>query len=387
MFTRARRTRGQRVGVGKEAAFDRQPLEDRNDTRGANGKDYITRWAQPQGPTNYQEARSVVNSCVYKGFACGRNLDLPASILGEPVTGVAPSPWGIQYTPKCTELVDGLIFINATPSCHEQLAEELRRWNLYIVAHAGDYGSFFEAVDPQTVPGTFQAFKQRILAANVGRPNNVASWYVNSRNERIDFLNTHGLDQFEWGIRAVDGRPIASTNISQWPFLAGDILQASRDGLVRIRNARTNSTVTLDLRNHRAPIRTLDEDYPPTLEIARIDALKGQTRPARSVIHATDQRNNIDWNRFSIVKPPVLGNASYFWEGGLPYVGYLPNPFERGADRFEVELCDKANLCVRKTVEVTITGAEDDKRGLMSSGSGSWSARVSVLNNDDDPHT
>lgn len=197
-------------------------------------------WLRVLG-THAPELRN--NSCVAPNFACGVNLEIPASI------------------PASCRLRDGAFeFLDfSARRCPLQLG-------FYVAARiapcdsgrcgdqAKNFGAF-ELREASDMP--FAAFRERVLRNNRGRSlhSDGLSHYVSSDGRH--FVFEVFAERSLWPIVSIDGH-VQSRSFQRWPLAEGDIVHASGDGLIRIDNPWQSERLTLDARDPLRPTRTLE---------------------------------------------------------------------------------------------------------------------------------
>ena len=206
------------------------------------------------------------NACLWFGFACGFNYrdaeDVPDGNGGfvqihrcfVPGLDNAPAQWSFLNSATCKGLTGGsspFFVVRYLLSCDGKHA-----------CPAGRRFGFFEAVDASSDPSdaAFAAFRRKVVAANPSVfPNGDAS---SAAIEKEGVYRTFGnvLLHFE-----IVGGPSRVTSvfggvrvpeISDWPFLDGDVLNAKGDGIVTFKNPRTKLSILWDFSDVKNPKRS-----------------------------------------------------------------------------------------------------------------------------------
>jgi hypothetical protein len=195
------------------------------------------------------------NLCVWRGFACGLNIVIPADLE----TCLTPRPgapdWSFIDTAQCRAFTD------VGPGRPNQ--------RLYIVIHRrpcpdSDYGcrtnaGFVEVMPVANAPFAepFLLFADRVVARNpTAIFGGLQGEYNTARGQKIRFaILAHQDAADDWEIRWVDGQ--GQKAVDDWTFAEGDVMNGAGDGRVTIRNPFLNRTLDLDLRDEDAPKRTI----------------------------------------------------------------------------------------------------------------------------------
>jgi hypothetical protein len=215
------------------------------------------------------------NTCVYIGFACGLNPEIPNLYNNCRYDNLAPG-WVFINSARCTftetaALPEGIVG-NSGPYFYVAIYEAECPPNYEFCGNSHRYG-FLEAVDaPQAVEpvslplGTtisfvndsaFNDFVQGVLRDNPqvfsgALGINLIGVYVTRDGHRIEFDPRRGeKDDEEWAILAIDGQT-TPYELDDWQFLEGDILSSRGNAVITFTNPNRNSTIVfnmLDLTN------------------------------------------------------------------------------------------------------------------------------------------
>jgi hypothetical protein len=197
------------------------------------------------------------NLCVWDGFACGLNLEIPTEFnkcMSKGPPG-SPAEWDFIDTKLCEAYADA-------PRSFIALYREACRntdtgcWR--------DFG-FFEIVDAEPTD-SFDAFKSKIIQINPTPSipgDKMTGVYRSFRNQIIAFdCEAHQNDSDKWGIQSVDG--LSQPDLTDWPFAGGGlgtapsvqtVMTGNGDGLLHISNPRLNWRLDLDFRDMNNPMR------------------------------------------------------------------------------------------------------------------------------------
>jgi hypothetical protein len=191
-----------------------------------------------------RDERQRNNLCVAPGFACGLNVRIPDSI---------PDSCRSKPSEK-----SAWTFLNFNS------AECPLRWGHWVAVYqepcdsfrcrrsASNWG-FFEVAEPSS-QSSFEDFMTKVVSRNQpddwksGRVNT----YIKSDGIEIDF-NAHPFREKAWGIHRYGKREF-SQNDKEWPLIWGPFVQATGDGLVRIKNPDLRQELILDYRNATNPL-------------------------------------------------------------------------------------------------------------------------------------
>jgi hypothetical protein len=183
------------------------------------------------------------NLCLWKGFACGKDIHMPASMWACAVSGPQRNgaKWWFFDSGACTGYsVTHRVFVVVVAS----IAAPTQFAPGAGVA-LGD--GFFEVADAADVGNDFEGFQAKLLAENqnIGYARGV---YHSARNEAI------GWDFAFDGIRTVDG--VAMPAPSDWQEgVDGNVMSEPKPGRVEIVNRRMNKRLVLDFFLPSAPKR------------------------------------------------------------------------------------------------------------------------------------
>ncbi|HLI99228.1 MAG TPA: hypothetical protein VKT76_05900 [Bradyrhizobium sp.] len=193
------------------------------------------------------------NACVWSGFACGFNyrddqndtgvdLGVSASCFA-PGLDNAPPQWSFLKSSNCR------------PLAGSKTTTFVARYLLSCDGHhdcaKGRRFGFFEAVDATGDPSdaAFDAFRRKVVASNPSVfPNNDTSSGAIDKEGSYQTFSGASL-RFKIGgdashVTQVLGRKVP--DISDWPFLDGDVLNAKGDGIVTFVNPVTKQSILWD---------------------------------------------------------------------------------------------------------------------------------------------
>ena len=183
------------------------------------------------------------NLCVWKGFACGEDMRIPADLFGLAVTGPTRngSTWRFIDTGACT-------------NCFGAHRVFIALFTDFVVptidgdgtAHIGR--GFFEAIDAEDAANDFTAFQSNVLSRNVSL-GTVRGEYTTARGERVYFDATE-----QKGIGSVNGT--AQPDLDDWPTgIDGNIIVRRDRGHVDVINRRMGRRLVLDFYSPISPTR------------------------------------------------------------------------------------------------------------------------------------
>lgn len=182
------------------------------------------------------------NTCMYKNFACGLNVELPRNL---------PT--------SCIERNGKWIFINYdSPRCplkynyYAAVRIQKRRFPQLI---AKNYGSI-ELMPSRKM--SFEKFRNTVLRNNAReikyRKKNL---YITVDGDRIvHYYKPPKLKHYP--IESINDRKI-KPEFSSWKFLIGNVMQSNGDGLIVIKNPKLNKKLILDYTAPLEPKRILIE--------------------------------------------------------------------------------------------------------------------------------
>jgi hypothetical protein len=183
------------------------------------------------------------NLCVWKGFACGRDIRMPSSMWQCAVSGpqVNGAKWWFVDTGACPGYApEHRVFIVIVASAAAPVEASPG-----LGVALGD--GFFEAIDATDAGGDFQAFQSASLARN---PNigYARGSYASARNESI------GWDFAFTGIRTINGVQVVEPE--DWKRgVEGNVMSQPAVGRVDIENQRLGRRLVLDFFSPISPIR------------------------------------------------------------------------------------------------------------------------------------
>ncbi|MGE5278391.1 MAG: hypothetical protein ACM3SU_15465 [Acidobacteriota bacterium] len=201
------------------------------------------------------------NACVWRGFACGINFQIP----GDLNDCLSKGPPGSEDEWRFLD-VGGCAGYESNPKVYVAV---YRKSCGAAVDHCRDFG-FFEAVDGP--PGvTFESFKTTVVSNNppgfiVTPPTMRAGGgslpplplngtYKTFAGKTIEFdCSAHLQDDELSGISSADGQAV--DEIDDWPLAEGDVVNADDRPVVVIRRSPGGPAITLDFSKWNSPKRT-----------------------------------------------------------------------------------------------------------------------------------
>ena len=205
------------------------------------------------------------NACVWFGFACGFNYK-EAEVVNAATGTVdvrscfvlgldnAPKQWAFLNTAKCDSLAGGrsAVFV-ARYLLHCDGDRDCPRGRKF---------GFFEAFDASkdSSDAAFNAFRRKVVTSNqsVFPRNDISSSAIEKEGTYHMFAGA----SVQFKIAGGDSRVtkvfsgINVPDISDWPFLDGDVLNSKGDGVVTFKNPRTNQFITWDFSDVANPKRS-----------------------------------------------------------------------------------------------------------------------------------
>jgi hypothetical protein len=180
------------------------------------------------------------NLCVWRGFACGTNIVVPADMATSCLSGVSglPATWQFFDSSACEGYKGGpdkyYLVIYREP-CSETSERCVNNWG------------FFHAVDnPQR---TFDDFKKDVASWNtlsLPYDSEKQTGTYNNGQTRIEFATAANQDNSDdWGIKSVGF--IKQKGLDDWPLASGGFIDASGDGVIRICKPGGSVVLELDL--------------------------------------------------------------------------------------------------------------------------------------------
>jgi len=197
------------------------------------------------------------NACVWSGFACGFNYRddqyVSASCFA-PGLDNAPAQWSFLKSANCNALAGG--------KSTTFVARYLLNCDGRDDCPKGRQFGFFEAVDASGDPSdaAFDAFRRKVATSNpsVFPNNDVSSGAI----EKEGVYQTFGGVSIRFKIAGEASRMtrvfggLAVPDISDWPFLDGDVLNSKGDGIVTFTNPGTKQSILWDFSDVGNPRRT-----------------------------------------------------------------------------------------------------------------------------------
>jgi hypothetical protein len=197
------------------------------------------------------------NACVWFGFACGFNyrdddgISARCFALG---LDNAPAQWSFIKSTNCSLLA------NAKSTTF--IARYLLNCNGDHECPKGRQFGFIEVVDATADPSDahFDAFRRTVVASNPSVfPNNDTSSaaidkegiYKTSSGVSIRFKITGDASRVTQSFGGIN-----VPDISDWPFLDGDVLNSKGDGVVTFMNPNTKQSILWDFSDANSPKRS-----------------------------------------------------------------------------------------------------------------------------------
>jgi hypothetical protein len=180
------------------------------------------------------------NTCMFKNFACGLNVKLPANLPA-----------------SCIEKKGEWTFINyASKKCPLRYdyyaAVRIKKAPRYARRYAKNFGSI-ELMPAKKMD--YNEFKEKVLNNNQTIRIKKLNTYTTAEGDVIEhYYKPRCLKRYP--IIKINGKKIL-TKLSKWSFLKGNILNSNGNGLVIIKNPKLGSKLILDYRNPLKPTRTL----------------------------------------------------------------------------------------------------------------------------------
>jgi hypothetical protein len=186
---------------------------------------------EPQTPGGKQFHSYDRNICVWRGFACGVNMRIPAEIEQDSCferVPQSPGSWGFLDSRRCASYQDSPHFYLVT-------------FLVCRTANCEGNEGFLEIVDQPSE--NFESFKARVIAQNPPRPDfagfheHVKGFYQSASGHLIIFDAEANADHT--GIESVDNdkkdNGVSLNEIGSWQFAEGEVITAAGDGLVKIK--------------------------------------------------------------------------------------------------------------------------------------------------------
>lgn len=205
------------------------------------------------------------NLCVWDGFACGTNMEIPASAC---VDFTLRSGWGFADTDTCPAYKDGPRTFIAVLRRDCPSDRDCTNFGFFEVIGAEKFRDLVNS--PAVGAGLFDAFMNKVVAANpilvvlpLGSKGFASPRYNSVRGQAIDFdYWGNDDDSDKSGIFSVNGHAIS--DLGDWPFAGGDSavphnvktpMNSKGTGLVTVHDFLLNKTLTLDFsdRDHPKP--------------------------------------------------------------------------------------------------------------------------------------
>lgn len=186
------------------------------------------------------------NHCVHQNFGCGTNVIIPHTIPRACITKYGDNWNFIDFTSPVCSLDLGFYVAIYIKDCD----------SIKCNASGRNYG-FFEVREADELP--FADFIQIIIENNdqhIYRSKSTNS-YVKSDGQIIEFevLQT---EKWVWSIISIDGVP-QDTNMKEWPFADGPIMNSKRDGKVIVENPFLGKRMILDMSDFLNPKRSFQD--------------------------------------------------------------------------------------------------------------------------------
>ncbi len=201
------------------------------------------------------------NACVWKGFACGINFQIPADLNG----CLSKGPPGSEAEWKFLDVAQCPGY-ESNPKVYVAIYQKACG---AAVDDCRDFG-FFEAVDaPAGV--TFDSFKTTVVGNNPPGfvvtpptmragggslpPLPLSGTYTTFAGKTIEFdCSAHLQDEELSGVSSADGQAV--DEIDDWPLAEGDVVSADDRPVVVIRRSPGGPFITLDFSKWNSPRRT-----------------------------------------------------------------------------------------------------------------------------------
>ena len=183
------------------------------------------------------------NTCVWDGFACGRNLVIPLDFFSGCIDSSSSTSgtWTFINSARCTRLAGGPHFYVAA----------YRRdcsWNDAACAAGGLNSGILEVVDAPAASAetdaAYDTFKKDRRNALVFQEDARGGTYTTVDGSAIAF------DARDADVISVNGLTIAG---GAWGVRVQPAIRREADGLVSIWNARTKKQITIDFRDWNSP--------------------------------------------------------------------------------------------------------------------------------------
>jgi hypothetical protein len=202
------------------------------------------------------------NGCVWRGFACGINFQIPSDLNA----CLSPGPPGSQAEWKFLDVAQ----CPGYESNSKVFVAIYRQACGAAVDHCADFG-FFEAVD-MPAGASFAAFQNKVIGNNppgfvVTPPTMRAGGgsldplplngtYKTFGDKVIEFdCSAHLQDDDKSGISSADGQTI--DDIDDWPLAEGDVITSNDKPVIVIRRPSPGARpLTLDFSKWNSPKRT-----------------------------------------------------------------------------------------------------------------------------------
>ncbi|MER9420096.1 hypothetical protein NKI95_29830 [Mesorhizobium sp. M0306] len=226
--------------------------------------------------------RDRINTGVLPGFACGLNINIPATFLGRQV----PSHPAVYHPPGTQPPIEAPAILRDGPWVFIDCSTGSPNWhnnlNLYIAAHIQDCSTgacflasgslhlakpyinasnfgFFEVISADRMD--FNQFIASVKTRNGGRTyvSEGENVYATTDGRVIHFNPNASGDGYQWGILSVNGQAFDS-NIHHWPLARGDIMNTEpgtdgHNGYVTVDNPYMKQRLVLDMRDPMIPRR------------------------------------------------------------------------------------------------------------------------------------
>jgi hypothetical protein len=180
------------------------------------------------------------NLCVWNGFACGINMQIPADLDSCFTPLVTNNAWRFLNSETCAPYSAGPRFFIA-----------LWRGDQNLSGLGSNFGLFEIADLPKA---DFSTFVDRIKSTNSASPGLKGIFHSFSGHAIEYDCEGNQNDGNRTGIESIDGT--RELDINKLSFASSDVINGAGDGHVRIENKRLGRALDLDFTTWQNPIRT-----------------------------------------------------------------------------------------------------------------------------------
>ncbi len=183
------------------------------------------------------------NTCVAPNFACGLNVEIPASIPASCREQQGPFQFLNFTAPRCPLDLGFYVAARVAPCTSDRCRDAAENFGTLEVREASEL--------------PFSQFRARVLRHNRRVPfrSTGLSKYVASDGRQLTF--DVFADSELWPIVSIDGA-VQLRGFARWPLAQGDVIHATGDGLVTITPPFQDEQLVLDMRDPLRPIRRLE---------------------------------------------------------------------------------------------------------------------------------